>query len=184
MRQAEAANRENQAAFKCLQGEKDVVEAEFQSIKGAYSRLKDQVQSIALELSSIEKALELSYNQVIPLREEFFAAMDSQSSLRAELAAAKEENKISQAKLEALSNSPKEFEEFFWGSTALIETTGDMIFIAMSNLYFFNLSKGKQVDFSAAFHPVPVPDFTDVFPGRASAAKRGEYLDEEPMLDF
>ena len=94
------------------------------------------MQSLALELSSMKKALELSYNQVIPLKEELFTTRDSQSSLqaklvatRAELAAAKEENKISQAKLKALSNSSKEFQEFFRGSTALTKTTGDMIFL-------------------------------------------------------
>jgi hypothetical protein len=38
------------------------MEAELRSIKGAYSRLKDQVQSLALELSSMKKALEASYN--------------------------------------------------------------------------------------------------------------------------
>jgi predicted nuclease with TOPRIM domain len=60
-----------------LQGEKNIVEAELRSIKGAYFRLKDQVQSLALELSSMEKALEASYNQVIPLRKELFPAEDS-----------------------------------------------------------------------------------------------------------
>jgi len=75
------------------------MEAELRSIKGAYSRLKDQVQSLALELSSMKKALEASYNQVILLMEELFPARVSQSNLRvelaatrAELAAAKEEN--------------------------------------------------------------------------------------------
>lgn len=85
------------------------------------------------------------------------------AATRVELATAKEEHKISQAKLEALSNSPKEFQEFFQGSAALTKMAGDMIFLAISNLYFLNLSKGKQVDFIAAFHLVLVPDFVDFY---------------------
>lgn len=44
---------------------------------------------------------------------------------------------------------------------------GDKIFLAMSNLHFFNLSRGIHVDFIAAFHLVPFPNFKDVFPIRA-----------------
>jgi hypothetical protein len=40
---------------------------------------------------------------------------------------------------------------------------GDKIFLVMSNMYFFNFSKGMQIDFNATFHLVSVPDFTDVF---------------------
>jgi hypothetical protein len=43
---------------------------------------------------------------------------------------------------------------------------------------------GKQVDFSAAFHLFPVLNFMDIFSIRATTTQRGEYLDEEPGLDF
>jgi hypothetical protein len=59
-----------------------------------------------------------------------------------------------------------------------------MIFLAMSNLYFFHLSKGRHVDFIETLHPVLVFDFANVFLGRAAATKGGEYLAEEPELDF
>lgn len=46
----------------------------------------------------------------------------------------------------------------------------------MSNLYFFNLSKGIQVDFSESFPNGQVPDFDDVFTTRVTSAKDGVYI--------
>ena len=40
------------------------------------------------------------------------------------------------------------------------------------------------MNFSAAFHLVLVLDFIDVFPIKAIAAQRGEYLVEYPELDI
>jgi hypothetical protein len=69
-------------------------------------------------------------------------------------------------KLEALRDSLEDFQDLFRGLVALTEMVGDNIFIAMSKLYFFNLSRGIQVDFSTAYHLVLVPHFTDLFPVR------------------
>ena len=44
------------------------MKAKLWSIEVAYTTLKDQTQGLALELSSKEKALEASYNQVVPLK--------------------------------------------------------------------------------------------------------------------
>jgi hypothetical protein len=67
-------------------------------------------------------------------------------------------------------NSFEKFQEMFGGSFSLNKMVGDKIFLAMSNLYFFNLYRGIQVDFSITFHPVFVLDFADVFPIRTATA--------------
>jgi hypothetical protein len=41
--------------------------------------------------------------------------------------------------------------------------------MSISNLYFFNFSRGKQVDFSESFPNGHVPDFEDVFPIRIAS---------------
>jgi len=43
-------------------------------------------------------------------------------------------------------------------------------------MYFYNHFRGMHMDFSIAFHPIPVPDFEDVYPVRAAVAQRQEYL--------
>jgi hypothetical protein len=83
-----------------------------------------------------------------------------------------------------LRDSPKKFQEFFKGSTILTETVRDKIFLVVSNLYFSNLSKGMQVDFSVAFHLVLVLDFSNVFPVRATSAQQREYMTKKPRLDL
>lgn len=85
--------------------------------------------------------------------------------------------------MKALKDSHEEFQEFFRGSTALIKMLGDKIFLAISNLYFFNISKGIRVDFSAVFHPILVPD-SKMYSIKAAAAQQGEYLVEKPGLNF
>jgi hypothetical protein len=45
----------------------------------------------------------------------------------------------------------------------------DNIFFLIFNLYFFNQSRGMQVDFNFAFHLVSKPDFAYVFSSRAVA---------------
>lgn len=65
--------------------------------------------------------------------------------------------------LKALRNSFDKFQEFFERSTKLTEKARDKIFLIIFNLYFFNQSRGIQVDFSATFHLVIVPDFAGVF---------------------
>ena len=46
----------------------------------------------------------------------------------------------------------------------------------MSNLYFYNLFKGMQVEFSESFPNGQVLDFEDVFFVRAMMASDGFYL--------
>jgi hypothetical protein len=53
----------------------------------------------------------------------------------------------------------------------LIEIVIDKIFLTISNMYFFSLSREMHVDFSAAFYLVPALDFTNIFPARASVAQ-------------
>jgi hypothetical protein len=62
--------------------------------------------------------------------------------------------------LKALRESLEEFHKVFKGLTILTKMMWDKIFLAMSYLYLFILSRGIQVDFSIAFHPVLVLDFT------------------------
>jgi len=52
----------------------------------------------------------------------------------------------------------------------------------MSNLYFFNQSRGVHVDFNSDIHPVLMPDFADVFFTKVATAQHGEYLTEESSL--
>ena len=54
----------------------------------------------------------------------------------------------------------------------------------MFNMYFFYLLMGMQVNFRLAFHPIPVPDFADMFPIRAAATRRGKYSAKESKLDY
>jgi hypothetical protein len=61
-----------------------------------------------------------------------------------------------------------EFQELFEGLSALSEMIMDKIFFLMFNLYFFNQSRGMQVDFNFAFHLVLKPDFAYVFSTRAT----------------
>jgi hypothetical protein len=121
---------------------------------------------------------------VVPLRQELLEARTSQDSLRTELVAAKKEAHRSNAKLKALRDSPRDLQECFRRSVALTKTVGDKIFLVISNLYFFNLLRGVQMDFSATFHHVPVLDFAEVFLVRAVIAQCGEYLVEEPGLYY
>jgi hypothetical protein len=44
--------------------------------------------------------------------------------------------------IKALRNFSEEFQEMFKGPITLTKTLGDKTFLAMFNLYFFNLSKG------------------------------------------
>jgi hypothetical protein len=60
---------------------------------------------------------------------------------------------------------------------------GDKIFLAMSNLYFFNQSRGIHVDFNVAFHLVSVLDFTNMFLVRVVVAQHEEYVAEEHSLN-
>jgi hypothetical protein len=62
--------------------------------------------------------------------------------LRVELLITREEAKSSRAWLEALRNSIGQFQVLFEGFAALSKTFGDKIFLAMSNLYFFNQLRG------------------------------------------
>jgi hypothetical protein len=59
----------------------------------------------------------------------------------------------------------------------LIEIVGDKIFFTISNLHFFNQSRGVWVDFNVAFNLVLVPDIADVFPIGVVATQHGEELE-------
>ncbi|KAJ6916613.1 hypothetical protein NC652_019126 [Populus alba x Populus x berolinensis] len=48
--------------------------------------------------------------------------------------------------------------------------------MSISNLYFFNLSRGKQVDFNESFPNGQVPDFEDIFPTRTASVKERVYI--------
>jgi hypothetical protein len=104
--------------------------------------------------------------------------------VRVKLVIAREEAQHFQAMLEALKDFFKEFQEFFGGSATLIKIVGDKKFLVMLNLYFFNILRGIQVDFSVSFHLVPVSDFTNVFLVKVVAAQCGEYLVKEPGVDY
>jgi hypothetical protein len=60
----------------------------------------------------------------------------------------------------------------------------DKIFLAISTLYLFNQSRGKQVDFNATFHLVLVPDFTGVLPIKFVTTQHKKYLANESRLDI
>ena len=66
----------------------------------------------------------------------------------------------------------KDSSQAFWTeyreSTSLTETIGDKVFLIMSNLYFFNLSRGMQVDFNKSFLDNQVSNFANDFLVRAT----------------
>jgi hypothetical protein len=66
----------------------------------------------------------------------------------------------------------KDSSQAFWTeyreSTSLTETIGDKVFLVMSNLYFFNLSRGIQVDFNKSFLDNQVSNFANDFLVRAT----------------
>ncbi|KAL9372943.1 hypothetical protein Peur_035187 [Populus x canadensis] len=166
----------DQTAHHRLRDEKNVLETELRDVKASYASLMGEMREARIRLVSSEQRLQEVLIEVSASRETVAELRASKDALCLELQAVKEELKNSQAKLEGLKTSSGDLKDFFRGSAALDEVVGDEIFLAMSNLYFFNRSRGIQVDFSAAFHPFTVPDFDNVFPARASAANRGEYL--------
>ena len=80
-------------------------------------------------------------------------------------------------------NSFEEFYKFFGGSMTLSWIVRDKIFLVISNLYFFNMFRGMQVNFGAALHPILMP-FIDVFPIRVAATQHGKYLTEKSGLNI
>jgi hypothetical protein len=54
----------------------------------------------------------------------------------------------------------------------------------MSNLYFFNPSRGLQMDFSEPFLNVQAPDFEDVFHTWAATTKDKIYVAQEPNMNM
>jgi len=66
----------------------------------------------------------------------------------------------------------KDSSQAFWTEyrefTSLTETIGDKVFLVMSNLYFFNLSRGIQVDFNKSFLDNQVSNFANDFLVRAT----------------
>jgi hypothetical protein len=58
---------------------------------------------------------------------------------------------------------PNEFLRFFNGTYALKKVTKCKWVEVISNLYFFNLSKGVVVEFFKTFHPDTLPDFGEIF---------------------
>jgi hypothetical protein len=73
-------------------------------------------------------------------------------------------------RVKTLKKSLQEFYAKSRESVFLIETIGDRLFMSISNLYFFNFSRGKQVDFGESFPNGQVPDFEYVFPIRIASA--------------
>jgi len=76
------------------------------------------------------------------------------------------------------------FQKVFKGFATLIETVGDKIFLAISNLYFSKQSRRMYVDFSTTFHPVLVPNFVDVLLVKVVVALHRVYLAKKPRLDI
>lgn len=52
----------------------------------------------------------------------------------------------------------------------MTEIVRDKIFLTISNMYFFSLSREMHVDFSAAFYLVLTLDITNIFLAKASVA--------------
>lgn len=71
----------------------------------------------------------------------------------------------------------------FGGFVLLTKIAEEKTLLAISNLYFFNLARGIQMDFIVVFHSVLVPDFANVFPVRDATTEHKVYLTEESGLD-
>jgi hypothetical protein len=84
----------------------------------------------------------VAYNKVYALKYRKLDENDTQDSMRAELFPVREEVQSSRLWLYALRNSPEEFQKLVGGSAALFEMVGEKIFLTISNIYFFNQSKG------------------------------------------
>jgi len=65
--------------------------------------------------------------------------------------------------MEISRNSSQEFYTKYGEFVSLTETIGDKLFWSIFNLYFFNLFKGMQVDFSESFFNSQVLNFENVF---------------------
>jgi hypothetical protein len=62
-----------------------------------------------------------------------------------------------------VNDLPNEFLRIFNGTCALKKVTKCKWVEVISNLYFFNLSKGVVVEFFNTFHPDTLPDFGEIF---------------------
>lgn len=78
--------------------------------------------------------------------------------------------------MENLKNSSYAFWFKYGESISLMEKIGDKLFLAMSNLYFFNLSKWIQVDFIESFPDGQILNFANVFPIKAASTKSRVFL--------
>jgi hypothetical protein len=85
-------------------------------------------------------------------------------NLRDQLKIVREKVQNSRARMESLKNSSQAFLSEYGEFVYLTETIGDKLLLIMLNLYFFNLFRGIQVNFSKSFLDGQVLDFTDVFP--------------------
>jgi hypothetical protein len=85
-------------------------------------------------------------------------------TLREQLKIVWEKVQNSRARIESLKNSSQAFWFEYGEFVYLTETIGDKLLLVMLNLYFFNLFRGIQVNFSKSFLDGQVLDFIDVFP--------------------
>jgi len=132
----------DQTAHHRLRDEKNVLETELRDVKASNASLIGEMQEAHIRLVSSEQRLQEVLIEVSASRETVAELRASKDALRLELQAVKEELKNSQAKLEGLKTSSGDLKDFFRGSAALDEVVGDRIFLAISDLYFFNRSRG------------------------------------------
>jgi len=124
------------------------------------------------------------YNRIDFLEKEVAELRESREAMRKELGATIEEAHNYSPRMETLKNSSKEFHTEYGEFVSLIEIIRDKIFLSMSNLYFFNLSREMQVDFNESFSIGQILNFKDVFPARVVAANDEVYFAQEPGMDM
>jgi hypothetical protein len=118
------------------------------------------------------------------LKKEVVELKGTRKTLNEELMIGREEVQNSRTRMENLKNYSQAFYSEYEESMSLTKTIGDKLFLTMSNLYFFNLSRGIQVDFSESFLDGQVLYFIDVFLIRVVLAISLVYLAQEPDTEM
>ncbi|KAL9378144.1 hypothetical protein Peur_029479 [Populus x canadensis] len=161
------------------------------SFKTGYSGVYREMRAQTYALESTKQRLVEAYNY-IDLLEKGMANLEkklaklkgARDTLKEEPKIAREDVQNSRARMENLKNSSQALWSEYRESVSLMKTLGDKIFLAMSNLYFFSLSRGIQVDFSKSFSDFQVLDCADVFSIKVALAKSGVYLAQELGLEI
>jgi hypothetical protein len=141
-------------------------------------------------LESTEQWLVETYNHIDFLKrwitdlEKEVIELKRARTLREELKIVREKVQNSRARMESLKNSSQAFWSEYGEFVYLTETIGDRLLLVMLNLYFFNLFREIQVNFSESFLDDQVLDFTNVFPVGVVSAKSRVYLAYKPGLEM